>query len=394
MPAAAAEDGIDQFIKDLKTLYGAMADKLGGQKEAEAEVEAEPESTQAAPNDKEESDAFQTTPETEPVRRAPLYDPTLVAAIQRGLTDHGYSPGRPDGVFGSRTQSAIREFQTRQGLVVDGQPTPELLASLEALPTPEARKSTAPAVVPAAEPAADPTADPATKPAGTEAESTLPPVTDLTEPEPPAPLDMQEPTPSPGTPPTSETAAEQARLPNVDTLSVDLGMTTEEATRQEPELRFRASSDPGGIKRLSSTGTIESASYLALLERGHISFQFRADPFAGQIYWIQRLVDLGQEVDIEEIRTALIEKYGEPKNAAPRRLCWGQCDPSARILSHAGGQSVSMELSGSLPSLTHGVRMVMWDGSVAARARNAADAAIAPNPTGEPVTVDRVIDSL
>lgn len=43
-----------------------------------------------------------------------------VRAIQTALMQHGFDPGPLDGVLGPRTAAAVRAFQQRRGLVVDG----------------------------------------------------------------------------------------------------------------------------------------------------------------------------------------------------------------------------------------------------------------------------------
>lgn len=43
-----------------------------------------------------------------------------VCILQDGLTTLGYDTGGLDGVFGSRTNTAVRSFQTRNGLASDG----------------------------------------------------------------------------------------------------------------------------------------------------------------------------------------------------------------------------------------------------------------------------------
>jgi len=43
-----------------------------------------------------------------------------VEALQTLLTDKGYSPGSSDGVFGTKTRTAVKAFQADQGLVADG----------------------------------------------------------------------------------------------------------------------------------------------------------------------------------------------------------------------------------------------------------------------------------
>jgi len=43
-----------------------------------------------------------------------------VAGLQRTLVEVGFDPGPADGIFGQRTERAVREFQESQGLAVDG----------------------------------------------------------------------------------------------------------------------------------------------------------------------------------------------------------------------------------------------------------------------------------
>ncbi|MCU4653468.1 lytic murein transglycosylase [Roseibacterium sp. SDUM158016] len=50
--------------------------------------------------------------------------------LQRRLTAAGYDTGTPDGVFGRRTEAAIRDFQRARGLPVTGVASPDLLAML------------------------------------------------------------------------------------------------------------------------------------------------------------------------------------------------------------------------------------------------------------------------
>lgn len=53
-----------------------------------------------------------------------------VRALQRRLARAGDSPGPIDGLFGPRTEQAVRRFQASQGLHIDGIPGPVTLASL------------------------------------------------------------------------------------------------------------------------------------------------------------------------------------------------------------------------------------------------------------------------
>ena len=53
-------------------------------------------------------------------------DDTTVRAIQADLARLGYDPGPADGVAGPKTRSAIREYQQKNGLRVDGVPNSSL----------------------------------------------------------------------------------------------------------------------------------------------------------------------------------------------------------------------------------------------------------------------------
>ena len=54
----------------------------------------------------------------------------VVHHVQSRLAARGYDPGPVDGVVGERTRAAIRAYQRDQGLPMDGQLTPELIARL------------------------------------------------------------------------------------------------------------------------------------------------------------------------------------------------------------------------------------------------------------------------
>lgn len=57
-----------------------------------------------------------------------------VAAAQRALTALGYDSGAADGIVGSATRSAVRDFQHARGLIADGHVDAELLRALAILP--------------------------------------------------------------------------------------------------------------------------------------------------------------------------------------------------------------------------------------------------------------------
>lgn len=53
-----------------------------------------------------------------------------IRRMQESLNSLGFDAGEVDGMMGSQTRSAIRDYQRENGLVADGFPTPETLASL------------------------------------------------------------------------------------------------------------------------------------------------------------------------------------------------------------------------------------------------------------------------
>jgi peptidoglycan hydrolase-like protein with peptidoglycan-binding domain len=62
-----------------------------------------------------------------------------VEALQRTLLAKGFNPGPVDGVFGPKTEEAVKRFQERSGLTVDGIAGPKTMGAFEALsqaPTP------------------------------------------------------------------------------------------------------------------------------------------------------------------------------------------------------------------------------------------------------------------
>jgi peptidoglycan hydrolase-like protein with peptidoglycan-binding domain len=51
--------------------------------------------------------------------------------VQTELRRQGYYDGTVDGVIGSGTRRAIREYEQDHGLTVDGRISPQLLSSLK-----------------------------------------------------------------------------------------------------------------------------------------------------------------------------------------------------------------------------------------------------------------------
>lgn len=56
---------------------------------------------------------------------------SAIGRVQSGLSRLGYDPGPVDGVMGSRTEGAIRNYQRDHNLLVDGRPTVELARHID-----------------------------------------------------------------------------------------------------------------------------------------------------------------------------------------------------------------------------------------------------------------------
>jgi len=72
-----------------------------------------------------------------PLVRSPSSDEAALSRnaienMQRQLKDLGFDAGEIDGVLGSMTQSALREFQASTGMIADGYPDRETLCALSA----------------------------------------------------------------------------------------------------------------------------------------------------------------------------------------------------------------------------------------------------------------------
>jgi peptidoglycan hydrolase-like protein with peptidoglycan-binding domain len=61
-------------------------------------------------------------------------DPNLTRAVQVQLHRLGYIADPPDGTLGPRTVNAINTFERTAGLPINGVPSEQLLARLQATP--------------------------------------------------------------------------------------------------------------------------------------------------------------------------------------------------------------------------------------------------------------------
>jgi peptidoglycan hydrolase-like protein with peptidoglycan-binding domain len=95
-----------------------------------------------------------------------------VREVQRRLRDRGLRPGPIDGIYGPRTQRAVRRFQARHDLATDAIVGPRTLRALRHTPTRPTRTPTAtsppqapvPQAAPERAPRAAPTAAPTRSP--------------------------------------------------------------------------------------------------------------------------------------------------------------------------------------------------------------------------------------
>ncbi|MCZ0867098.1 lytic murein transglycosylase [Dasania sp. GY-19] len=63
--------------------------------------------------------------------KTPKLTPALVTELQLALKDRGFKVGKADGIIGSMTKRALKEFQTQQGLIADGYPDYSAFAALD-----------------------------------------------------------------------------------------------------------------------------------------------------------------------------------------------------------------------------------------------------------------------
>lgn len=84
------------------------------------------------------SPMLRSAPQPMPQRPALSAPSAQVRDLQSALTARGFNPGSADGIFGPKTDAAVRAFQQANGLAVDGIVGPQTLAALsrQQAPTP------------------------------------------------------------------------------------------------------------------------------------------------------------------------------------------------------------------------------------------------------------------
>jgi membrane-bound lytic murein transglycosylase B len=65
-----------------------------------------------------------------PVDDGMKFSRALIRQVQQNLNRLGLDGGEVDGIFGSKSRAALRQFQTQQGLVPDGYPTMKLIEAV------------------------------------------------------------------------------------------------------------------------------------------------------------------------------------------------------------------------------------------------------------------------
>jgi N-acetylmuramoyl-L-alanine amidase len=116
-PADVFDDAVDQAVRDLQQSRGLVVDGVVGPSTAEALEEA----------------TYRLGGRLLYRRISNPYSGDDVLELQSRLADMGFDVGRCDGIFGRRTEEALREFQHNRGLVNDGCCGPITLRELERL---------------------------------------------------------------------------------------------------------------------------------------------------------------------------------------------------------------------------------------------------------------------
>jgi hypothetical protein len=129
--ASGTTDGAQPAVRTVAAEDSPPTDKIA----ADAQLAALPPETAAAEPDPAGAVEAALPP-------APSAGPTAedIVRVQRRLKTLGYAVGGADGQLGPKTRSAIRAFQERAGLAVDGEVTEALLSALMSESAPAAPK--------------------------------------------------------------------------------------------------------------------------------------------------------------------------------------------------------------------------------------------------------------
>lgn len=119
LPRAAGVDPIGAGPGSYGNLMGLIGDPVYGGAQAPTPFPGRP--------------AALSTPAPAPMPQRPaLPAPSAqVRDLQSALTARGFNPGSADGIFGPRTDAAVRAFQQANGLAVDGIVGPKTMAALQ-----------------------------------------------------------------------------------------------------------------------------------------------------------------------------------------------------------------------------------------------------------------------
>ncbi|MCD6580479.1 MAG: SEL1-like repeat protein [Desulfuromusa sp.] len=96
-----------------------------------AEAQAFPVESQLLSKSSLQSYAKQKNISSAKTQKKKLTQQKLVREIQQVLTELGYKPGPIDGLFGSKTRTAIQAFQRKYGMEPDGRANSEILKKIK-----------------------------------------------------------------------------------------------------------------------------------------------------------------------------------------------------------------------------------------------------------------------
>jgi peptidoglycan hydrolase-like protein with peptidoglycan-binding domain len=84
----------------------------------------------AQQSDTQQSDPGMTQSQSQDAGGASSMSPSMIKQVQQKLKQQGHDVGAVDGMWGPKTQAALREFQQQQGMQASGELDQETLAAL------------------------------------------------------------------------------------------------------------------------------------------------------------------------------------------------------------------------------------------------------------------------